>query len=67
MSTIFIGMMGGLHTSIDRLPGGWLSAMQVDNKDDSLDDPHGPVSQVVMDEDVLRELLGGHVVVSGNA
>lgn len=66
MSTIFKGIMGGFDTLIEQLPDGCLSIMQTSKKDDSLDDPHYVVEQVVLDDDAIRDLLVPGALASGN-
>lgn len=67
MSTVFKGRMCGFATLIEKLPDGCLSIMQASKEDDNLDDAHYPVDQVVMDDDVLRDLLGGVATACGTA
>ena len=66
MTTVFKGTMCGFDTLMERLPTGELSIMQTSNKDDDLDDAHFPVEQVVLDDGVIRELLGDVAPASGN-
>lgn len=66
MSLVFKGTMCGFDTLVEKLPDGCLSIMQTSKKEDSLDDPHYVVEQVVLDDDAIRDLLSPGATASGN-